>query len=112
VRIDPVKSEETDKFVRFDFPGGRSAGLHIRRAVAEFVASPGEYYRKPDVTVEMSEETWTKLYMSQVTPEDMIKSGHIKTTGDSSETARLLNLFDRYSPEKAVVIPPDAWDHH
>jgi alkyl sulfatase BDS1-like metallo-beta-lactamase superfamily hydrolase len=112
VRIDPVKSGETDRFIRFEFPSGKSAGLHIRRAVAEFVASPGEYYRKPDITLEMSEETWVKLYMSQVTPEDLIKSGDLKTTGDEAETARLLNLFDRYSPEKAVVIPPDAWDHH
>jgi alkyl sulfatase BDS1-like metallo-beta-lactamase superfamily hydrolase len=111
VRIDPVKSGETDRFIRFDFLGGKSAGLHIRRAVAEFVASPGEYYRKPDVKVEMSEETWTRLYMSQATPEDLIKSGDLKTTGDAGETARLLNLFDRYSPEKAVVIPPAAWDH-
>ncbi|UCG79625.1 MAG: hypothetical protein JSV60_06455 [Desulfobacterales bacterium] len=112
VRIDPVKSGKTDRFIRFKFLGGKSAGLHIRRAVAEFVASPGEYYRKPDITLEMAEETWVKLYMSQATPEDLIKSRDLKTTGDEAETARLLNLFDRYSPEKAVVIPPDAWDHH
>jgi len=112
VRIDPVKSGKTDRFIRFKFLGGKSAGLHIRRAVAEFVASPGEYYRKPDITLEMAEQTWVKLYMSQATPKDLLKSGDIKTTGDEAETARLLNLFDRYSPEKAVVIPPDAWDHH
>ena len=112
VRIDPSKSGETDRFVRFEFDGGKSAGLHIRRAVAEFIAEPEKYSRKPDVTLAMSGETWAKLYLSQVTPMDLIKSGDLKTTGDPEETARLINFFDRYSPEKAVTIPPEAWDHH
>jgi alkyl sulfatase BDS1-like metallo-beta-lactamase superfamily hydrolase len=59
----------------------------------------------------MSGETWAKLYLSQATPEDLIKSEEIKVTGDSAEAARLINLFDRYSPEKAVVIPAAALDH-
>jgi len=29
----------------------------------------------------------------------------------NAEAARLINLFDRYSPEKAVVVPPADWDH-
>ena len=111
VRIDPSKSGETDRFVRFDFADGTTAGLHIRRAVAEFVVEPGEYSRKPDVTLAMSGETWAKLYVSQVTPEHLIKSGDLKVTGDPAEAARLINLFDRYSPERAVVIPPANRDH-
>ena len=111
VRIDPLKSDETDKFVRFDFADGTSAGLDIRRAIAEFVAVPDTYLRKPDVIVSMSGETWARLYLSQATPEDLIKSGDIKVTGDSAEAARLINLFDRYSPAKALVIPPAALDH-
>ncbi len=111
VRIDPSKSDETDSFVRFDFADGTSAGLHIRRAIAEFVAVPDTYLRKPDVIVSMSGETWARLYLSQATPEDLIKSGDLKVTGDSAEASRLINLFDRYSPEKAVVIPPAALDH-
>ncbi len=111
VRIDPLKSDETDSFVRFDFTDGTSAGLHIRRAIAEFVAEPDKYLRKADLTLAMSGETWAKLYLSQATPEDLINSGDLKVTGDSAEAARLINLFDRYSPEKAVVIPPAALDH-
>jgi alkyl sulfatase BDS1-like metallo-beta-lactamase superfamily hydrolase len=111
VRIDPLKSDETDSFVRFDFADGTSAGLHIRRAIAEFVALADAYYRKPDVIVSMSGETWARLYLSQATPEDLIKSGDLNVTGDSAEAARLINLFDRYSPEKAVIIPPAALDH-
>ena len=106
VRIDPSKSGETDSFIRFDFSDGTSAGIHIRRAVAEFIAEPDEYIRVPDVTIAMSGESWAKLYLSLLTPEDMIKSGDISVSGDSDEAARLINLFDRYSPQKAIVIPP------
>ena len=111
VRIDPLKSDETNSFIRFDFADGTSAGLHIRRAIAEFVAVPDEYLREPDVIVSMSGETWARLYMSQATPEGLIESGDLKVTGDATEAARLINLFDRYSPAKAVVIPSAALDH-
>jgi alkyl sulfatase BDS1-like metallo-beta-lactamase superfamily hydrolase len=106
VRIDPSKSGETNSFIQFNFSDGSSAGLHIRRAVAEFVATPDKHTRKPDVTVAMSGENWAKLYLSRATPEDMIKNGNLKVTGDPAEAARLINIFDRYSPQKAVVIPP------
>ena len=109
VRIDPAKSGDTDKVLRFDFADGSSAGLHVRRAVAEFVASPDDHYRKPDIVLAMSGETWAKLYVSQATPADLISSGEIKVTGDANEAARLIDLFDRYVPEKAVVVPPAAF---
>jgi len=111
VRIDPVKSDKTDKFIRFDFAGGSKAGLHIRRAVAEFVPEPDRYQHKPDVTLAMNGETWVKLYLSQATPEDLIHNGEIKVKGDATEAAQLLNLFDRYRPEKAVVIAPAFLEH-
>ena len=111
VRIDPVKSGETDRFLRFDFAGGTSAGLHIRRAVVEFVSEPDHYHRTPDVTLGMTAETWVKLYLSQAMPEDLIKNDEIKVKGDAAEAAHLINLFDRYRPEKAVVIPPAFLEH-
>jgi alkyl sulfatase BDS1-like metallo-beta-lactamase superfamily hydrolase len=111
VRIDPTKSDATNKFIRFEFGNGTSAGLHVRRAVAEFVADPEEYQRQPDVILAMSGETWAKLYNSQVTPEELIENGKLEVTGDAAEAARLINLFDRYSPAKAVVIPAAALDH-
>ena len=83
----------------------------LRRAIAEFVPAPDAYLRKPDVIVSMSGETWAKLFLSQATPEDLIKSGDLKITGDSAEAARLINLFDRYSPEEAVVVPSAIQDH-
>ena len=111
VRIDPAKSDKTNKFIRFDFADGTRAGLHIRRAVAEFVPDPNKYQREPDIILAMSSETWIKLYVSQERPEVLIKNGDIKVTGDRNEAARVLNLFDRYRPERAVVIPPPFLDH-
>jgi len=109
VRINPEKSSEIDKVLRFRFADGSIAGLHIRRAVAEFVASPEDHYRKPDITLSMSGETWTKIYVSQETPETLIAAGEIQVEGDADEAARLINLFDRFVPEKAVVVPPAAF---
>jgi len=106
VRIDPAKSGTTTKLMRFEFADGTKAGLHVRRAIAEFVPDPDKYQGKPDVTLSMSGETWVKLYLSTATPEDLIKKGEIKVKGNATEAARLLNLFDRYKPEKAVLIPP------
>ena len=83
----------------------------VRRAVAEFVAEPEKYQRKPDIVLAMSGETWAKLYMSLATPEELVNSGEIKVTGDADEAARLINLFDRYSPARAVVIPSAKLDH-
>lgn len=111
VRIDPSKSTDVDTFIRFEFDSGQSAGLHIRQAVAEFISDTGSYYRKPDITLKLSGENWGKLYLSQVTPEELISSGELNTSLDAGETTRLLNLFDRYKPEKAVTIPPAMWEH-
>ncbi len=108
VRIDPTKSGETDKVLRCDFPDGSSAALHIRRAVAEFVPSPDDHYRKPDVALAMSGEAWAKIYLSQATPQELIESGEITMRGDAGEAARLIDMFDRYVPENAVVVPPAA----
>jgi alkyl sulfatase BDS1-like metallo-beta-lactamase superfamily hydrolase len=111
VRIDPLKSDETDGFVRFDFADGTSAGLHVRRAIAEYVELPDAYLREPDIILSMSGETWARLYLSQATPEELIENGDLEVTGDAAEAARVINLFDRYSPQKALVVPPAALDH-
>jgi len=106
VRIDPEKSGTTNKVIRFEFADGTRAGLHVRRAVAEFVADPDTYQHRADTTLVMSGETWSKLYLSLAKPEELIEQGEVKVRGNATEAARLLDLFDRYKPEKAVVIPP------
>ncbi len=72
---------------------------------------PDRYQRKPDVTLAMSGQTWVKLYLSTAMPEDLIKQGEIKVKGNATEAARLINLFDRYRPEKAIVIPLAFLEH-
>jgi len=111
VRLDPEKSGTTDAFLRFEFPQGAAAGLHVRRAVAEFVSAPDKYLRAPDLTLKMSGETWARLYLSEALPEKLIEEGLISVDGDASEAARIINAFDRYRPERAVVIPPAFLEH-
>ena len=106
VRIDPAKSGETDRVLRFDFPNGTSAGLHVRRAVAEFIEDPAAYPREPDIELKLSGEAWAKVYLSTATTDALIKDGEIIVNeGDPAEAARVLDLFDRYDPSRAVVIP-------
>ncbi len=93
--------------IRFDFGDGSRAGLHVRRAVAEFVADPEAYPRRPDVAVRMSPATWAKLYLSAADIGDLIAGGDVETVaGTAEEAAALFDLFDRYSPRKALVVPP------
>ena len=39
----PIAIIETDSVRRFDFPNDAGAGLHVRRAVAEFIENPEAY---------------------------------------------------------------------
>jgi alkyl sulfatase BDS1-like metallo-beta-lactamase superfamily hydrolase len=113
IRIDPAKSGETDSVLRFDFPNDTSAGLHVRRAVAEFIEDPAAYPRKPDIVLELSPETWAKVYLSAEPIEDLIKGDGLEvTTGEATEAARVLNLFDRYDPARAVVVPTTLVQDH
>jgi alkyl sulfatase BDS1-like metallo-beta-lactamase superfamily hydrolase len=98
VRIDPAKSTEVSSFVRFDFAHSGSVGLDIRRAVAEFVPDPDEYAKTPDIVLKMRGDTWADLYLSRDTPESLIEGGAIEVTGDATEAARILNLFDLLEP--------------
>lgn len=107
VRIDPERSGATDRLIRFDFTDGSSAALHVRRAVAEFIADPDAYSRRPDVVVAMSPETWAKIYLSAADMQELIADGEVEMiAGDATQAAGLIDLFDRYSPHKALVVPP------
>jgi len=112
VRIDPVRSGDTDRVLRFDFPDGKSAGLHVRRAVAEFIGDPAAYPRKPDIVLKVSGEAWAKVYLSAAPVDALIKGGEIEVTvGDGLEAARVLDLFDHYDPERAIVVPTASYIH-
>jgi alkyl sulfatase BDS1-like metallo-beta-lactamase superfamily hydrolase len=112
VRIDPARSGETDRVLRFDFPDGTSAGLHVRRAIAEFIEDPAAYPRDPDIVLQLSGEAWARVYLSAEPIDQLIAGGDIAvTTGDAAEAARVLNLFDRYDPARAVVVPAASLVH-
>jgi alkyl sulfatase BDS1-like metallo-beta-lactamase superfamily hydrolase len=114
VRIDPAKSGETDRMIRFDFADETSAGLHVRRAVAEFIENPETYPHDPDIVLNLSGEAWAKIYLSAEPIEDLISNEEITVTqGDAKDAIEVLYVFDRYQPAKALVIPPAslAQDH-
>jgi alkyl sulfatase BDS1-like metallo-beta-lactamase superfamily hydrolase len=112
VRLDPKKSGDTDKVILFDFQGDhRTVGLHIRRAVAEYVADPGAHYRPADVILSLSGEAWTKLYLSQATVQELVASKEIHMKlGAAEEAHRLISMFDKYRPERALLVAPHLHD--
>lgn len=78
------------------------------------IEDPAAQPREADIVLELSPEAWAKVYLSAATVDELIKSGDITVkAGDAAEAARILNVFDRYDPEKAVVIPAThmAQDH-
>jgi hypothetical protein len=58
--IDPEKSGTTDKVVRFEFTDGDEpvVGLHIRRAVAEYLPAPDTHYRTADLVVALTGQAY------------------------------------------------------
>jgi len=65
------------------------------------------YGRQPDIVLKLSGVTWAKLYLSEATLDDLIESGHLEVAaGTAADATRVLDAFDRYDPQKAVVVPP------
>ena len=113
VRIDPKKSGKTDRVIQFDFTDDKktSAALHVRRAIAEFVPDPAKHYQKADIVLTLSPEAWAKLYLSQSTVPGLVQKREIKVTkGTVEEAEKVLGFFDKYKPEKAVVVAPHLHD--
>jgi alkyl sulfatase BDS1-like metallo-beta-lactamase superfamily hydrolase len=112
VRLDPKKSGDTDKVLLFDFTGDhRTVGLHIRRAVAEFLDDPDEHYKPADIIMSLSGEAWVKLYLSQAKVQELVKSKEIEMRrGTAQEAESLISLFDKYKPEKVLLVAPHLHD--
>ena len=88
---------------------GSSAGLHLRRAVAEFIGGPDAYSRQADLVVAMSPQTWAKIYLSAADMQELIANGEVEMiAGEATQAAGLIELFDRYNPYKALVVPPTS----
>ena len=53
------------------------------------------------------------VYLSAEPIGDLIKGDGIEVTAsDATEAARILNLFDRYDPARAVVVPTTLIQDH
>ncbi|MEJ2199162.1 MAG: alkyl sulfatase C-terminal domain-containing protein, partial [Desulfuromonadales bacterium] len=109
VRIDPRKSENTDKMVEFIFTdkGDHGVALHVRRGVAEYVPMPAEYYRKPDYVIQLDSETWAALYLSATDLGKTVAAGKAKVVkGEQAKVEALLDLFDKFVPGRNYMVPP------
>ena len=85
--------------------------MHIRRVDAEFFDEPVEHYKPADIVVSLSGETWSKLFLSQATVQELVKNKEIKVVkGSVNEANTLINMFDKYRPEKAVLVAPHLHD--
>ena len=108
VRIDPKKSENTDKVVEFVFTdkGNQAVALHVRRGIAEYIPVPADYFRKSDYVLKLDSETWAGLYLSAVSLNDAIDSGKVNLEGNKGEIAQIFDMFDRFKPAKNYMVPP------
>jgi alkyl sulfatase BDS1-like metallo-beta-lactamase superfamily hydrolase len=115
VRIDPRKSQETDKVLQFAFSGkdGQTVGLHVRRGIAEFLPKPADHYQEADFVLKLDSETWTKLYLSEIGLDEAIDSGAVELKqGNKDELVQIFAMFDRFEPAKNITIPsPDDLTH-
>jgi alkyl sulfatase BDS1-like metallo-beta-lactamase superfamily hydrolase len=111
VRIDPKKSESTEKMLVFNFSDGTKAGLHVRKGIAEFVADPESHYRPADIAFSVDPKTWASVYLNATTLEEAAKSGGLKLTKGSLEDLKaVMDLFDKFDPSKNYTIPMMATD--
>ncbi|MHC4757271.1 MAG: alkyl sulfatase dimerization domain-containing protein [Planctomycetota bacterium] len=112
VRLNPTKSGDTDKVIQFNFQGDhKTVALHIRRAVAEYLPDPDEHYKLANVALSLSGQAWAKLYLSQATVQELVDNKEITMKrGTAQQADRLIGLFDKYRPEKAVLVAPHLHD--
>ena len=108
VRIDPKKSENTDKVVEFVFTdkGNHAVALHVRRGIAEYIPVPADYLKKSDFVLKMDSETWVGLYLSSVSLKEAIDSGKVKLKGNKKEMIKIFEMFDKFEPTKNHMVPP------
>jgi alkyl sulfatase BDS1-like metallo-beta-lactamase superfamily hydrolase len=106
VRIDPRKAENTDKMLVFNFSNGTSAGLHVRRGIAEFVPVPAKHYKPADITATVDANTWAALYVNSTTVDEAAQKGGVKLTQGSLEDLKaVMDLFDKFDPATNFTIP-------
>lgn len=100
VRVDPVKAQDTDAVMRFDFTDGarKSAALHLRRGVVEFIEQPQRHYRQADFVLELDAQAFAALFLGLESLEGLVVRQALRLTGDQFEASAFLALFDPLRP--------------
>lgn len=107
VRIDPKKSENVEQMVVFNFTNGTTAGLHIRKGIAEYVADPSKHYRQADIVMIVSTKAWSGLYLNSISLDQAIANGGLKLTkGTANDLKTIMELFDKFNPQDNFTIIP------
>jgi hypothetical protein len=97
---------ETVEFV-FRDRGDLAVALHVHRGVAEYVPVPADYYRQPDLVLELDAEAWAALYLSAIELPQAVNEGMVELEkGEVDEVAAVFDLFDRFVPARNYKIPP------
>ncbi len=90
----------------FNFSNGTTAGLHVRRGIAEFVSDPTDHYKQADIAFNIDVKTWAALYLNSTTVDEAAKSGGVKMTKGSLEDLKtVMDLFDKFDPSSNYTIP-------
>lgn len=111
VRIDPARSEHTDLVLGFVFTDkdDRTAALHLRRGVVEFIPTPADYYRPADAVLELASKTWAGLYLGALGLDEAIAAGDVVLAkGDRAVVVAAFDMFDRLDPATNSTVPPAA----
>lgn len=91
VKLDPVKSAETDTTVGFRFPdAGEDYTVHVRKGVAEIRP---QFPDHPDITVTADSTVWKEIAAKMRNPAFAYAQGDIKIEGSKLDLVRFLSLF-------------------
>lgn len=91
-RLNPDLAKGIEGVLAFEIDG-KTAGLHIRQAVAEFIPGLGKHYRAPDASLRIDGDTFTKYFRGELTPTQMLDKA--EATKGAKE---LLAVFDAVKP--------------
>lgn len=92
VRIDPVKSLNTEKTIAFHFTDlKKTFGLAVRRGVAKFL---GEHDGKMDVTLDLTRDTWARMVSGETTLPKAIIDGKVAVKGSTEDATQVFEAFN------------------
>jgi len=96
VRIDPIRSQDAEAVLRFDFTDGDrlSVALHLRRGVVEYVERPAEHHRPADLVLSLSARAFTALYLGESSLDALLDDGRVRLSGSRDDASTFLSYFD------------------